>query len=96
MIPLRRSGAALADIEAVYRTCFSQFCGVAAAILHDREAGRDAVQDAFAKAVGNRRTFRRDGSLEAWLWRTVVNTAISERRRTAPDLTRERGDERRG
>jgi RNA polymerase sigma factor (sigma-70 family) len=81
---LTRSGAALADIEAVYRARFPQFCSVAAAILRDREAGRDAVQDAFAKAVRNRREFRREGSLDAWLWRAVVNTALSERRRSAP------------
>jgi RNA polymerase sigma factor (sigma-70 family) len=80
-------GASLADIEAVYRKCFGEFCSVAAAILRDREAGRDAVQEAFAKAVRTRRDFRSDGSLDAWLWRTVVNTVLSERRkRTAPDL----------
>jgi RNA polymerase sigma-70 factor, ECF subfamily len=77
----KRSGAALADIEAVYRARFAEFCSVAAAILRDREAGRDAVQEAFAKAVRNRHDFRRDGSLDAWLWRAVVNTAISERRK---------------
>jgi RNA polymerase sigma factor (sigma-70 family) len=82
-----RTGASLADIEAVYRARFAEFCSVAAAILRDREAGRDAVQDAFAKAVRNRRDFRHDGSLDAWLWRAVVNTALDERRkRIAPDL----------
>jgi RNA polymerase sigma factor (sigma-70 family) len=80
-------GASLAEIEAVYRARFGEFCSVAAAILRDREAGRDAVQDAFAKAVRSRREFRREGSLDAWLWRTVVNTAIAERRRrSAPQL----------
>jgi len=84
---LKRSGAALADIEAVYRARFPEFCSVATAILRDREAGRDAVQETFAKAVRNRHDFRRDGSLDAWLWRAVVNTAISERRkRGAPEL----------
>ena len=80
-------GASLADIEAVYRARFPEFCSVATAILRDREAGRDAVQEAFAKAVRNRHDFRRDGSLDAWLWRAVVNTAISERRkRGTPEL----------
>jgi RNA polymerase sigma factor (sigma-70 family) len=79
-----RNGASLADIEAAYRSRFAEFCSVAAAIVRDREAGRDAVQEAFAKAVRNRRDFRRNGSLDAWLWRTVVNTAISQRRRGAP------------
>jgi RNA polymerase sigma factor (sigma-70 family) len=80
-------GATLADIEAVYRQRFSEFCSVAAAILRDREAGRDAVQEAFANAVRNRRDFRREGTLDAWLWRAVVNTALSERRKgAAPEL----------
>jgi RNA polymerase sigma factor (sigma-70 family) len=85
MIRLTRQGADLAAIEAVYRARFSDFCSVAAAILRDRDAGRDAVQDAFAKAVRNRGDFRREGSLDAWLWRTVVNTALSERRRAGLD-----------
>ena len=80
-------GATLAEIEAVYRRRFGEFCAVAAAILRDREAGRDAVQEAFARAVRNRRDFRRDGSLDGWLWRTVLNTALSERRRRgSPEL----------
>ena len=80
VLPRRRTGAALADIEAVYGTRFGQFCSVAAAILDSHEAARDAVQDAFAKAVRTRREFRGEGSLDAWLWRAVVNTALSERR----------------
>lgn len=75
-------GATLSEIEDSYRSRFGEFCSVAATILRDREAGRDAVQEAFAKAVRNRRAFRRDGSLDHWLWRTVVNTALDERRRT--------------
>src|SRR6478735_8049391 len=96
MVPRRRTGAALADIEAVYRTRFGQFCSVAAAILDSREAARDAVQDAFAKAVRNRREFRGEGSLDAWLWRAVVNTALSQgryaRNGAAPAIEEERID----
>jgi len=77
-------GATLAEIEAVYRLRFTEFCSVAAAILRDGEAGRDAVQEAFAKAVRSRREFRRDGPLDAWLWRAVVNTAIRERGKRRP------------
>jgi RNA polymerase sigma-70 factor, ECF subfamily len=80
MVLARRSGTALADIEAVYRARFGQFCSVAAAILESREAARDAVQDAFAKAVRDRREFRGEGTLDAWLWRLVVNTALGQRR----------------
>ena len=64
----------------MYRANFSKFCSVAAAILHDRDTARDAVQDAFATAVRKRRAFRGEGPLEAWLWRAVVNIALSARR----------------
>jgi RNA polymerase sigma factor (sigma-70 family) len=78
----RRAGAALADIEAVYRLRLADFQRVAAAITGDREAASDVVQEAFARAVRSRRQFRHDGPLEAWLWRAVVNTARTIAART--------------
>ena len=74
-------GATLDEIEAVYRESAHRFRGVAAAIVRDRELARDVVQEAFAAAVRRRAGFRRDGPLEAWLWRTVVNAALSHGRR---------------
>jgi RNA polymerase sigma factor (sigma-70 family) len=75
-------GASLAEIEAVYRERAHQFRGVAAAIVRDREAARDLVQEAFALAVRRRASFRADGPLEAWLWRTVVRAALTHVRRS--------------
>jgi RNA polymerase sigma-70 factor, ECF subfamily len=69
------------EIEAVYRTRITAFRRVARAITGDAETARDVVQDAFASAIGERRRYRPTGSLEAWIWRIVVNRAISERRR---------------
>src|SRR5918999_6554615 len=77
----RQVGASLEEIEAVYRESAPRFRGVAAAIVRDREVAWDLVQEAFASAVRRRGTFRRDGPVEAWLWRTVVNTALSHARR---------------
>jgi RNA polymerase sigma factor (sigma-70 family) len=68
-------GAELAEIEAVYRARLDEFRRVARAILGDDEAARDAVQEAFAQAVRSPASFRGSGSLEGWLWRTVVNAA---------------------
>jgi RNA polymerase sigma-70 factor, ECF subfamily len=73
-------GAALADIERLYRRRLPQFRRVAAAIVGTREGGRDVVQEAFANAVRKRGAFRGDGPLEAWLWRIVVNTAREQLR----------------
>ena len=77
----RHEGASLAAIEAAYREGFERFATVAAAIVGSQTAARDAVQEGFAAAIRNRRQFRGDGSLEGWLWRTVVNEARSQRRR---------------
>jgi DNA-directed RNA polymerase specialized sigma24 family protein len=74
------------DLEALYRERLADFTRVATAIAGDEEGGRDAVQEAFAKALRKRRRFRGDGSLEAWVWRIVVNAArdAGRRRRRKP------------
>ena len=71
----------LGELEALYVDRLPVFRRVAAAITGDREAGRDAVQEAFATAIRKRRGYRGDGSLEAWVWRIVVNTSRNARRR---------------
>ena len=75
------TGATLADIEDAYRRGFAEFVRVAAALTGDAETARDAVQDAFAEAIRKRRRYRGEGSLDAWLWRAVVNRARNARRR---------------
>jgi RNA polymerase sigma factor (sigma-70 family) len=74
-------GATLDEIERVYRDRLDELCSVAAAILGDREPARDVVHDAFASVVRRRRSFRGDGALDAWIWRSVVNAALTYRRR---------------
>jgi len=78
-------GAELEEIEAVYRTSLRRFQRLATAIVGSREAGCDAVQDAFARAVHRRAEFRHEGSLEGWLWRILVTTA-RDRARSRPLL----------
>ena len=85
--------ATLAEIEAVYRGSVHRYRGVAAAIVHDRDAAADLVQEAFASAVRRRSRFRGDGPLEAWLWRAVVNNALSYARRKPPPLLVDRAVE---
>jgi RNA polymerase sigma-70 factor (ECF subfamily) len=68
------------DLERIYTDRLPAFRRVAAAITGDREVGRDAVQEAFATAVRKRRSYRGDGSIEAWVWQIVVNTARTSRR----------------
>lgn len=65
----------------MYRVGFPAFVRAASAIADSREAGRDAVHDAFVNAIKGREGFRAEGSVEAWLWRMVVRSALQRRRR---------------
>jgi RNA polymerase sigma-70 factor (ECF subfamily) len=89
-------GASLEEIERVYRQRLPEFRRVAAAILGNREAARDAVQEGFAIAVRKRETFRGDGPVEAWLWHVVVNAAREHGRRRADRLAPDERFEARG
>jgi RNA polymerase sigma-70 factor (ECF subfamily) len=73
------------ELETLYRAELPRFVRAASAILSDEGLGRDAVQDAFAQAVRDRRSFRREVPLEAWVWRIVVNAALTARRRRRPE-----------
>ena len=68
----------LREIEQIYRRRFEEYVAVARGILHDSEAARDVVQEAFASAIAGRHRFER-GNLDARLWRIVVNAALSAR-----------------
>lgn len=72
-------------LEALYRSRLPEFTRVAAALAGDPDAGRDAVQDAFAKALRKRRRYR-EGNLEGWVWRIVVNSARDAARRRRRSL----------
>ena len=73
------------NLEALYRTQRPCLPG-RRTIAGGRAAGEDAVQDAFANAVRERRSYRGRGSLDAWVWRIVVNTARDARRKQRPLL----------
>jgi RNA polymerase sigma-70 factor (ECF subfamily) len=78
-----RGGATLAEIESVYAADAPKLRRIAAGIVGDFEAGQDVVQEAFALAIRKRRSFLRRGSIEGWIWRVVVNTALNRRRSDA-------------
>jgi RNA polymerase sigma factor (sigma-70 family) len=86
------SDASPAAIEAIYRERFRAFLFSVTALLGDGEAALDVVQDGFALALRRRASFRGEGSLEAWLWRIVLNVARDRRRsrrRQEPFMQRE-------
>ncbi len=75
------SGASARDLEELYRLHYLRFVRVTTAITGDEEAGHDAVQEGFASVLENRASYRGDGPLEGWVWRTVVNGALKARAR---------------
>ena len=76
---IRPEGASLAELERIYRARFQELLRLAAAVTGERDAALDVVQEAFTGLIRNRRTFAGRGSVEAWVWRGVVNTAHNRR-----------------
>lgn len=72
---MRRVTGRRDDLEELYRLRFTAFVRCVAAIVGDGELALDVVQDAFAKALRKRLTFRGDGDLEAWVWSIALNLA---------------------
>ena len=71
----------LGDLEMLYRSRYGEFLHVAIALTGYPALAADAVQDAFARAIGHRSDFRGDGPVEAWVWRIVINAAHTSRPR---------------
>jgi RNA polymerase sigma-70 factor (ECF subfamily) len=73
--------AQIETLEDLYRARFSGFCEALATITGSRETARDAVQEAFARALRNRRRLRRNESLAPWVWTIAVRAALDSRSR---------------
>jgi RNA polymerase sigma factor (sigma-70 family) len=68
-------------LEQLYRDRYRTFRDVLAGIVGSHDLAREVVQEAFARALRERRRFRGEGSLEAWVWKIAVNVALKKRRR---------------
>ena len=78
---VRYSTPSIPELADLYHRRFQRFLRVAEAITGDLDAARDAVQEAFARAITHRADYRGEGSLESWVWSCVVNTARSQTNR---------------
>ena len=68
-------------IERLYRDRYVRFRNGAAPVAGSYEAARDAVQEGFARALRSRNQYTGRGSLEGWVWRIVLRTALEQRGR---------------
>ena len=62
-------------------TRYRSFRNALATVTGSRESARDAVQEAFARALAARDTFRGEAPLAAWVWKIAVRVAIEQRAR---------------
>lgn len=65
----------VANLERIYRERGRDFFRYSLATTRDVELAREAVQEGFARAIRARRSFKGQGSAEAWVARCVRNAA---------------------
>jgi RNA polymerase sigma-70 factor (ECF subfamily) len=83
------------EIRRIYEARRSSFVLAAAALLKDREAANDVVQEGFAQALVARHKWR-GGSAEAWIWRIVQRKALDQIRRRRFDVSLDKEFDARG
>ena len=74
------------ELEDLYAARYIAFRNALAAVTGSRELARDAVQEAFARALAGRERHREGASLAAWVWKIAYRLALEERRKGASPL----------
>jgi RNA polymerase sigma factor (sigma-70 family) len=72
------------ELEALYQTRYVSFRNALATVTGSRDSARDAVQEAFARALAGRELRRSDGCLAAWVWKIALRVALENRRKLEP------------
>lgn len=67
------------ELEDLYRRRHVAFHAMLASVTGDVESARDVVQEAFAQALRDQRSFRGEGTLEGWVWRIAFRVAIGSK-----------------
>lgn len=62
--------------EILYRKFASKMYGVCLGYSRSREEAQDILQDGFIKVFASLKKFEGSGSLEGWIRRIIVNTAV--------------------
>jgi RNA polymerase sigma factor (sigma-70 family) len=65
-----------ASQEKLYKLFSGKMMGVCLRYAKDRMEAEDVLQEGFIKVFDNLHKFRKDGSLEGWIRRVIVNTAL--------------------
>src|SRR5256885_13307063 len=70
-----------ADFNRLYNTSYGKILGTVNAMLGDRAAAEDCVQDAFERAYKKWPTWEPIAPAEAWVHRIAINAAVSYQRK---------------
>jgi RNA polymerase sigma-70 factor (ECF subfamily) len=70
-----------ADFERLYNASYGKILGTVTAMLGDRAAAEDCVQDAFERAYKKWPTWEPIAPAEAWVHRIAINAAVSYTRK---------------
>jgi RNA polymerase sigma-70 factor, ECF subfamily len=63
-------------IEALYRRDYLRYRNALATVTGSYESARDVVQEAFTRALKQRRSLRDEQALEMWIWRIALRAAL--------------------
>ena len=74
------------ELEDLYGARYISFRNALTTVTGSRESARDAVQEAFARALAGRERHREGASLAAWVWQIAYRLALEERRKSASPL----------
>jgi RNA polymerase sigma-70 factor (ECF subfamily) len=74
------------EIEALYEEAFGRLRRGVVTLVGSWEEAADVVQESFAQAWASRRTYRGDGTLEAWVWRIALRIAARRASRAGDTL----------
>lgn len=70
--------------EMLYKVMSSKMLAVCMRYTADRDEAQDVLQEGFIKLFKNLHNYRGEGSLEGWIRRIMVHTAISRYRKLKP------------
>lgn len=71
--------------EILYHKYASKMFGVCLGYISDRDAAKDVLQDGFIKVFTSLQKFNGEGSLEGWIRRIIIHTAIDHYRKFIRD-----------
>jgi len=71
----------------LYKHFYGKMLSICIRYTRDRDEAKDILQDGFIKVYQSLEKFNRDGSLEGWIRRIMVNTALDKIRKDKRSLT---------